>query len=88
MAEYCYDHIDMLPLGDIPSTITTLISGSPQIAFVYRYEADGRTFTLDTREVKEMLGDVDICSNEILTFLRDMIAENTREIDGEHNSIT
>ena len=24
-AEYCYDHIDMLPLGDMASTMTTLI---------------------------------------------------------------
>lgn len=84
-AEYCYGHIDMLPLGDIPATIVTLISGSPDITLVYRYEVDGRSFVLDTREVKEMLGGVDICSNEILNFLRDMILENMTETDTGNN---
>ncbi len=80
-AEYCYEHLDMLPLGDVPSTIITLISGSPEIDFVYRYEVDGRSFILDTREVRQMLEGVDIASNEILTFLRQMMEENIGEID-------
>ena len=71
----------MLPLGDVPSTIITLISGSPEIDFVYRYEVDGRSFVLDTREVRKMLEGVDIASNEILTFLRQMMEENIGEID-------
>ncbi len=80
-AEYCYEHIDMLPLGDVPSTVITLISGSPEIDFIYRYEVDGHSFELDTREVRRMLEGVDIASNEILTFLRQMLKENIGEID-------
>lgn len=59
----------------------TLISGSPEIDFVYRHEVDGRLFVLDTREVKQMLAGVSIASNEVLTFLRQMMEENIREID-------
>ena len=80
-AEYHYEHLDMLPLGDIPSTIVTLIQGSPQIDFVYTYEVDDKTFTLDTREIKQVLEGADIASNEVLTFLKDMIRENCGEID-------
>ena len=80
-AEYCSNHLDMLPLGDVPSTMITLISGSPEIDFVYRHEVDGRLFVLDTREVKQMLAGVSIASNEVLTFLRQMMEENIREID-------
>lgn len=80
-AVYHYGHIDMLPLGDIPATVITLISGSPEIEFVYRYAVDGKEFVLDTREVKQMLEGVDIASQEILSFLRQMMEENIEEID-------
>ena len=80
-ASYCYGHIDMLPLGDVPSTMVTLISGHPEVDFVYRHEKDGNAFVLDTREIKQMLEGVDITSNEILSFLRQMMEENIAEID-------
>ncbi len=80
-AEYCYTHLDMLPLGDVPATVVTLISGSPEIDFVFRYAVNEETFTLDTREVRQMLEDVQINSNEILAFLKQMLEENIEEID-------
>ena len=52
-AEYCYKHIDMLPLGDMAATMVTLISANPDVDFVYRYETDQKGFTLDTREVRQ-----------------------------------
>ena len=47
-----YNHIDRAPMGDIASTITTLIMGNPQIDFVYTHIIETNDFTLDTRELK------------------------------------
>ena len=80
-ADYCYGHIDMFPLGDIPSTMIALILGHPGTNFLYRHEKDGNMFVFDTREVKQLLEGVEITSNEVLSFLRRMLEENIAEID-------
>ncbi|MDR0405744.1 MAG: ATP-binding protein [Clostridiales bacterium] len=70
-----YDHIDRQPLGDMPSTLTTLISGNPRVDFVYRHSTDGGAFTLDTRQIKGILGDAPIDTPEVIQWLGGYIAE-------------
>ncbi len=55
-ATFGYNHIDRAPLGDMASTLTTLIMGNPQIDFVYTHIINNEEFILDTRELKEELG--------------------------------
>lgn len=55
-AVFGLSHIDRMPLGDISSTIHTLIVFNEKIDFVYTYGYDGRSFTLDTREMRAILG--------------------------------
>ena len=52
-----YSHIDRAPIGDMASTMTTLLMGNSQIDFVYTHAIDGQEFILDTRELKQELGD-------------------------------
>ncbi len=49
---FVLDHIDRAPVGDMAGTMETLISGSPEIDFLYRHTKNGKTFTLDTREIR------------------------------------
>lgn len=79
-ATYCTDHLDMLPLGDINATILSLISVNPHLDFIYKRTLDGKSYTLDTREVREVLEGVPINSSEVLTFLKDYLIENDSEI--------
>ena len=73
----------MMPLGDMDSTLISLISVNPDIDFCYIRSIDSRSFTLDTREIKEVLGkDVPINAPEILVYLKDLLRENTEEIGG------
>lgn len=55
-ATFGYHHIDRAPMGDMASTITTLMIGNPQIDFVYTHIVNGEDFILDTRELKKELG--------------------------------
>lgn len=78
-------HIDMVPLGDINSTILPLVTGNPEIDFIYtRRRVRGETvleFTLDTKEIKEVLGgEVALGSPDMILWLRDFLAENTEEV--------
>lgn len=75
-ATYFYEHIDMMPLGDMAATMVSLISVNPDIEFVYTYKIGDEGFTMDTREIKVILEGLPINSNEVLAFIKDYINEN------------
>ena len=70
----------MMPVGDMVSTMVTLISMNPEMDFVYRHTLDGRQFVLDTREIKEVLEDVPIDAPEVVQFIRDTLTEGETEL--------
>ena len=82
-AVYHTDHIDMLPLGDMTETVISLICVNPNVDFVYVSKIGEKSFTMDTREFKQVLNGVDINSLEVLTFIRDYINENQQSIEND-----
>ncbi len=74
------DSIDRAPVGDMAGTMQTLISGSPEIDFLYVHKKDSEIFTLDTRELREALGGVPLDTPEVLMWIDDFIKEG--EIEG------
>lgn len=76
-------NIDMPPLGDVVSSIITLIQGSPEIDFVFTHELLGESYTLDTGEVHEIMGDVSLAEPEILAWLTDYLQENETNLRRE-----
>ena len=69
-------HIDMTPIGDMNETILLLVISNPDIDFAYQRERNGKSFTLDTRELREVLGDeVPLSSPDVAAWIR----ENLRE---------
>ncbi len=81
-AVFGLSHIDRMPLGDITSTIHTLITFHTQTDFIYTYIYNAKSFTLDTREMKEILGDVPFDTPEISAYIKEYLAENKIETDG------
>ena len=72
-----------MPLGDITSTIHNLIVYHPESDFYYRYTVNGESFTLDTREIREVLGGVPFDVPEVSAYIREYLEENKQEIDKE-----
>ena len=81
-AVFALGHIDRMPLGDMTATIHTLILGHPDTDFLYRYRYRQNEFTLDTREMREILGGVPFDAPEISNYIRDYLTENKLETDG------
>ncbi len=82
-AVFTLSHIDRMPLGDITSTIHTLIVFNEHIDFRYRYEYADRSFELDTRQMREMLGDgISFSEPEISAFIKEYLETNKAETDG------
>lgn len=80
-AVYIISSIDRMPLGDITGTIHSLVTLNPDIDFMYTYSVDGRSFTMDTREFREILGDVSFAETEISNYINDYLTENKDEVD-------
>ena len=76
-------NIDRMPLGDITSTIHNLIVYHPDTDFLYRYTVDDRSFTLDTREMREILGGVPFDVPEVSEYIKEYLSENKQETDKE-----
>ncbi len=72
------DSIDFTPLGDITSTIVLLITINTDIDFVYRFQKDEKSFLLDTRQLKKILGGVPLSEPSIANWLTEYINENTQ----------
>ncbi len=81
-AGFVLSHIDRMPLGDITSTIHTLVVYHPETDFLYEYSYNGRSFILDTREFKEILEGVPFDTPEISQYIKDYLTENKLETDG------
>ena len=79
-ATFGLTHVDRMPLGDMPSTIHTLITQHEDIDFLYEFRLDDRGFTLDTAEFREILGDVSFREPEVSRYIQDYLTENTKEI--------
>lgn len=84
-AEYVLSHIDRMPLGDINATIHTLITCHPDTDFIYTYTFDRNQFTLDTREFREILGDIPFNTPDVSAFIKDYLSENKAATDGGVN---
>ena len=81
--EFKLSHIDRQPLGDIASTLVTLIAGNTDVDFIYRHRHDDREYVLDTKDVKRELDDVPINNVEVLNFIREHVQDGLKEIGME-----
>ncbi len=81
-AVFCKNHIDFTPLGDIVSSVLTLVQGYPDIDFVFIHDLDGETVRMDTREIKQQLGEgIPINCPEILAWIKEYLSEQYSDIN-------
>lgn len=81
-AVFGLSHIDRMPLGDINSTIYTLVVFNENIQFIYTYGYNEQEFVLDTRELREILGgDISFSNIEVSGFIKDFLALNKVDTD-------
>lgn len=81
-ATFGLSHIDRLPLGDMGGTAATLIRMNPQLDFIYRHTADGRAFTVDTRELRAVLGEVPLDDPDVAAWIDGYIHEQDAAVAG------
>jgi anti-sigma regulatory factor (Ser/Thr protein kinase) len=82
-AVFGLSHIDRMPLGDISASVYTLIVFHEKIDFRYTYICGEKSFVLETREMRAMLGEeISFSEPEVSAFIKEYLEENKRETDG------
>jgi len=80
-ATYNKNHIDFTPLGDVTSSIITLIQGHPDTDFLFIHKNEEAEVRLDTRELREVLEDVPLNSFEVLVWIEENLREQYEEFN-------
>lgn len=79
-ATFQLNHIDRRPLGDLTSTLIALISGHPEVDFIFEYRKNNKKYFLDTGEIKKDLDDVPINYPGVIKLLKGIIKEGIEEL--------
>lgn len=79
-AVFGLSHVDRMPLGDMTSTMHSLITMHEDTDFLYRYTYDGDSFELSTAEMREVLGGVSFNEPEVSQYIREFLRENEAEV--------
>lgn len=83
IAEFQYDHIDRVPIGNMSDTIVTIINGNEDLDLLYTHCVNDDKFTLNTKEIRKRLGEVSISNIDVLSWLKSYIKEGLEEIRDE-----
>lgn len=80
-AYFYKNHIDCLPLGDIASTVFTLVQGSPNIDFEFSHTLEnGAEVMLSTKALREVLGDVGLDCPEVSLWIKEYLEEQYQNV--------
>jgi Signal transduction histidine kinase len=74
-ATFGLSHVDRQPMGNIISTLIILIAGNSDVDFFYRHRHNDRNFELDTRIIRNEIGDIPINHPEILKYIRGVLED-------------
>lgn len=73
-------NIDRAPLGDMSSTIMTIINSLENCEFNYVHGLDEKSFEFSTIKIKQVLEEDSLDSPEILLWIKEFIDESTNEL--------
>ncbi len=79
-AVFVLDSIDRQPLGNMADTILGLITSHEKVDFLYLHKTDKNEFSLDTREIKRVLGGISLSLPDVYTWLSECLKEGEAEL--------
>ena len=79
-ATFRHSHIDRQPLGDMAETLLGLFTSYENVDFFYQHSVDGKVFSVDTAELKNVLGEVPFSAPEVYLWLSDFLKEGEEEL--------
>ncbi len=81
-AAFQHSHLDRPPLGDMATTVKILLVVNPELDFTYCHTVDERVFTVSTRDLTEILGDIPLTQPEVLEWLNEYLTAGIANLYG------
>ncbi|MBN1952820.1 MAG: ATP-binding protein [Bacteroidales bacterium] len=75
-AEFELDHLDRQPMGDVLSTLISLLRAYPEREWLFSYQVNDREYSFNTRDIKTELDGLPVSHPRVIRFIRDMLQEN------------
>lgn len=85
-AYFINSHIDRAPMGNLCDTLLSLIVCNELIDFIYTHVYNGKTFEINTKEIKEKLGEVPIALPEVIEWIKGYLIEGINSLYGGANN--
>lgn len=81
-AVFRYSHIDRAPMGNLSETLVACLMGmNSKGNLVYVHYIDDRKFSVDTREIRSILGeDIPLQSIEILNWIKSYVNDGIKNL--------
>ena len=79
-AVFGLNSIDRQPLGDMAETMLGMVTSYENVDFLYIHTVNGKEFTFDTREIKNILGDVSLSEPDVYMWLSGYLKEGEAEL--------
>ncbi|MBR3149116.1 MAG: sensor histidine kinase [Eubacterium sp.] len=80
-ATFYKNHLDFTPLGDVTASITTLIQGHPDTDFLFNHKTENGEVNLDTRELRQVLGDVPLDTYDVIKWIEEYLTEQYAQLE-------
>lgn len=78
-----HSNIDRPPMGNIVDTIYTLIINDEKVEILYNHSFNDKKFTLNTKELKQILDGISFKQMDVMIWIKDYIKEGLRFIKEE-----
>ena len=79
-AVFVHSSTSRQPLGDIVQTMLNIFVGRQEVDFKYSHVLNDKVFNVDTRTIKNILGDVNLLSNDVFLWLKQYLKEGEESI--------
>ena len=74
------DSIDFTPLGDMASTISTIVCMNEDKDFIYTRKVDDEEFTFSSADIKTILEGVPLSEPSVMSWVEGYISEQTEQL--------
>ena len=81
-ASFQMNHLDRMPIGDMSTTMVSLIQANDFVHYIYTHKTDNGEFIFDTDELHAQLGNVPLSEPMVLNWIGEYINENLEDIQG------
>ena len=79
-ATFEHNHIDRAPLGNIEDTLMILILNEANIDIRYEHNYNNQQYVFDTRDIKEVLGDIPLSNHDVVLWIKQHINQGMTTI--------